>query len=188
MEVGVVVLVLFFSQFQNQDVAGSRYQAPNTKYVLWPCITCFCCTFTGTCKAIVDEVDPCDCTDNYSGRICEYEESSVPTCNLQCQNEGSCRYGIKEENQTLVVNEPTGAQEHNVLIVHKNFMYCECPSGYSGVYCENKETLCGDIKCMHGSSCITVTNKDTGEIDHHCDCADINQQKLDKGENVQFAG
>jgi hypothetical protein len=136
----------------------------------------------------VDEIDPCDCPENYVGRICEYFEPAVPTCNLKCQNGGSCRYGTKEENQTLTLNEPNGKEQHNVTIVHKNFMYCECPQDFSGVHCETQEKICGDIKCMHGSACVSVLNKDTEETTHHCDCMQINKQKLEKGENVQFAG
>lgn len=147
------------------------------------------CQNGGTCKDTVDELEPCDCPTGYVGRMCEFFEPSVPKCSLHCQHGGTCRYGTKEEDHRLDFTSPQGtvAKSH-VNVVHENYMYCECPTGFSGVHCETQETLCGDIKCRHGSTCVSVDNKDTGETTHHCDCNEINKQKEEKGEKVQFAG
>jgi hypothetical protein len=87
-----------------------------------------------------------------------------------------------------VLDQPDGSQqEQNVHVVHDgNYQYCECPHGFSGVNCE--EAVCGNIKCKHGSKCVTLEDKDTGETTHHCDCADINKKLLDKGEDLQYSG
>jgi len=153
------------------------------------------CQNGGTCKNSVDELDPCDCPEGYVGRMCEFFEPSVPKCSLHCQHGGTCRYGTKEEDHTLSINEPHLGQQtmgqsvfSKVQVVHENYMYCECPGTFKGVHCETEETLCGDIKCRHGSACVSVDNKDTGETTHHCDCNEINQQKKEKGDKVQFAG
>ena len=144
------------------------------------------CKNGGTCKKAVDEIDPCDCPEGYVGRMCEFYEPSVPKCTLKCEHGGSCRYGTKTENHTLVLNEPNGPESQSVQVVHQDFQYCECPQGFLGNLCETEETLCGNIKCHHGSECIAVDNEDTGDTDYHCDCTAINKQKL--GEDAQFAG
>lgn len=147
------------------------------------------CQNGGTCKQTVDELDPCSCKEGYVGRMCEFFEPSVPKCSLHCQHGGSCRYGTKEEDHSLdSFSKEGGKTTSNVHVVHENYMYCECPSGYSGVHCETEEILCGDIKCRHGSTCVSVNNQDTKETTHHCDCNEINKKKLDKGDDVQFAG
>lgn len=144
------------------------------------------CQNGGTCKSVADEIDPCDCPSGYVGRMCEFFEPSVPKCNLKCQHGGSCRYGTKSENHTLVLNEPSGPEEQSIQVLHEDFQYCECPSGFLGTLCETEDTLCGDIKCRHGSKCITI--EDSGKTDYRCDCNEVNRKKLSKGEDVQFAG
>ena len=144
------------------------------------------CQNGGTCKSVVDEIDPCDCPSGYVGRMCEFFEPSVPKCSLKCQHGGSCRYGTKTENHTLVLNEPNGPEEQNIQVLHQDFQYCECPSGFLGTLCETEDTLCGDIKCRHGSTCITI--EDNGKTDYRCDCNEVNQKKLSNKEDVQFAG
>ena len=147
------------------------------------------CQNGGKCKSTVDELHPCECQEGYVGRMCEFFAPSVPACSLKCQHGGTCRYGTKEEDHSLLLGRPEGQSgSTHVNVVHENYMYCQCPPGFSGVKCETEEVVCGDQKCLHGSTCITVDNKDTGETTHHCDCAEINRQKLEKGEDVQFAG
>lgn len=146
------------------------------------------CQNGGTCKKEVDEIDPCNCQEGYVGRMCEFFEPSVPRCTLRCQQGGSCRYGTKTENHTLVLNEPSGPESQTVVVQHQDYQYCECPLGFLGNLCENEEVLCGNIKCYHGSECISVTDEATGKTDNHCDCHKINDKKVEKGKEVQFAG
>jgi hypothetical protein len=121
--------------------------------------------------------------------MCEFHEPSVPDCSLKCQNGGSCRYGTKQEDHALTLNEPDGSVlAQNISIVHEGHMNCECPDGFRGAKCEVEEKVCGDIKCLHGSTCVTVENKDTGEANHHCGCNLINVNKLQNGEDLQYAG
>jgi len=146
------------------------------------------CQNGGTCKEEPDELDPCDCPSGYVGRVCEFFEPSVPKCTLKCHNGGSCRYGSKTENHTLVVDEPSGPESQSVEVVHQDYQYCECPEGFMGSLCDKEEIICGNIKCLHGTKCISIKDEDTDETTHHCDCTEINKKKLAKGEEVQFSG
>lgn len=52
-------------------------------------------------------------------------------------------------------------------------MYCSCPDGFDGPYCEIKKDSCGQNHCFHGGRCIERSVD--GEVLHHCDCTEANK-------------
>jgi len=77
----------------------------------------------------------CGCPPNTFGEFCEI------TCDLQCQNEGTCE---------VRGNEPR----------------CRCPRGFFGELCE--ETC--DLSCSHGGRCVAYDSNNDTIKEKHCLC------------------
>ena len=37
----------------------------------------------------------CECEEGWSGDLCDIQAEEEQVCDLDCQNEGSCRFGVK---------------------------------------------------------------------------------------------
>lgn len=92
------------------------------------------------------------------------EKYTLPDCNLKCQNGGLCKLGDGGDDDTLIYFLGSGNDDEDL----EGLMYCECPEGYHGAYCEVGSVECGDNRCFHGSTC--VENQMNGKPDWHCDC------------------
>jgi Notch-like protein len=118
------------------------------------------CVNEGVCKNNDDSIHngggeaPCTCGEEYAGAHCEYRSAEIPTtsCDLNCQNGGSCQLGIG------------GDTDDN----KGDFNYCLCPPQSHGNLCENDlGTPCGINTCYHGSECVRGAND--GGL--YCDCS-----------------
>jgi hypothetical protein len=103
----------------------------------------------------------CVCEDGWSGDLCdivviEGSNVPVPVCDLPCENDGSCRFGVKGYKDTYdSLNLPIHAQKH------EDGMYCSCPDGYTGLKCEVDINHCRDTDgsgsetrfCLNGVPC-----------------------------------
>jgi hypothetical protein len=80
-----------------------------------------------------------------------YDPASEATCNLNCQNNGVCRVGVKNLGYIdgLTGNGPALNQTDD------NFQHCVCPSGFYGIYCQEKTDPCGEGT---ESSCENAVN------------------------------
>ena len=142
------------------------------------------CVNGGTCRE--NPKEGCDCDGLYAGFSCEFIKSSFAVdspnnndwsdqaeyisdppeshvCNLDCQNDGVCRNGIKDiEYLGDIANKAPHLNQTD-----DGFMHCVCPDGFTGVYCEELIEQCGDGEhlCLHGSTCVQ-----DGE-EHSCDCS-----------------
>lgn len=96
----------------------------------------------------------CVCPDGYSGDLCEIQSEIEPTCSLECENGGSCRFGVKGVKDSY--------DDLGLLIFgakQVNGMYCSCPSGFTGVKCETEVNHChaSDNEdshfCLNGTPC-----------------------------------
>jgi hypothetical protein len=120
------------------------------------------CVNDGTCKAGFETmINPCDCNSVFRGPHCEFEVGSVPECDLECEEGGQCRLGLKKYEQGIY---------DKYWARHDNFMTCECPDGYFGNTCDVKGIKCGDTHCFNDGKCIETITK-TGDKFFSCDCA-----------------
>lgn len=110
----------------------------------------------------------CDCPAGFSGPICEFRDGQdVSECKLQCQNDGKCRSG-KKDNKLF---EQFGDELKKFNETHRLWEHCVCPEGYFGIQCEHQLEICpgGEHVCLHGSKC--VPDDEMGdENKHSCDC------------------
>ena len=112
------------------------------------------CVQGGTCRnqnAADFEFVPCNCPAPLAGKHCEF--SSLP-CTLDCRNGGICRHGEKP------IDTPADAiiHEHVDPFRSLNFMYCECPQGIAGLFCDHEYVTCGDFKhfCFNNAVCQEI--------------------------------
>jgi hypothetical protein len=103
---------------------------------------------------------PCNCDEGYEGTHCEWEEGTMPECNLECENDGECVLGFKDYTTSSKATELTFLQEKQI-----DMMNCICPEGFTGVKCQVKVgEKCGDGVCYNGSICVEKNG------DASCDC------------------
>ena len=119
----------------------------------------------------MDGGDACDCPPDYQGYHCEYHESTIPntiTCDIACENGGTCQLGFRNATGAEILYDP------NVTLMDVNdlLQYCNCPTGYSGNYCERYQEDCGEVYCFHGSTCkmIPVGTDGSGSMEPYCAC------------------
>ena len=117
------------------------------------------CVNGSSCKPTPDRTQPCDCPKGVHGKYCEFVEGTVPDCELDCDNGGFCRLGLK----------PGGTAKSGAKVLDAIQM-CECPVEYYGDRCEFEATPCGDEFCYHGSTCFSIQLSD-GSTEHMCNCA-----------------
>uniref|UniRef100_A0A7S1ZN06 EGF-like domain-containing protein n=1 Tax=Ditylum brightwellii TaxID=49249 RepID=A0A7S1ZN06_9STRA len=128
------------------------------------------CTHGGTCRDKTHE--GCDCPDDREGLRCEYSKFSMPECDLDCKNDGKCRFGIKTEEWVDLMH--LDGKEGKV---HDNGMHCSCPSGFSGVRCDIEYDTCHTLNdknphiCQHGGSCVLEGTDHLGNNVYGCDCS-----------------
>jgi hypothetical protein len=109
------------------------------------------CVNGGKCNVLYPEQGSlCDCPSGFKGIHCEFEEITVPDCNLDCQNLGVCALGspritfISQDLEHLY-RPDTKDQES---------MYCLCPESFAGRLCDIEIEQCGTDRCYHGGTCV----------------------------------
>ena len=131
------------------------------------------CTNHGQCVVESDTRHTgCICEDGWSGDLCDIEGDEEPVCDLNCENGGSCRLGVKGYKDDLdELYLPALATKHN------DGMYCSCPEGFTGVRCEVDVNHChlddGSKSetdfCLNGVQCAPE-NPDLNGIDKKFSC------------------
>jgi hypothetical protein len=104
----------------------------------------------------------------------------TPFCSLQCANGGEC----KRTGERTNISKGADAKKANNRLPDDS--HCTCPTGYTGVLCEIKYTMCeGDVKtCFNGEDCIRNID-DRGKSFYHCQC-DAVESDLSTPEAHQF--
>uniref|UniRef100_A0A7S2U8S7 Delta-like protein n=1 Tax=Attheya septentrionalis TaxID=420275 RepID=A0A7S2U8S7_9STRA len=126
------------------------------------------CTNNGTCRT--EDHKGCDCPSGFTGSQCEYKSAvaTPPKCNLDCENKGICRKGVKDFG--VGGGSKWGLAFLNVT--HLNYEHCVCPEGFTGLQCEYEVETCenGEHNCLNGGACVKVA-AEGDEYKHACDCA-----------------
>jgi len=130
------------------------------------------CTNGGEClKDETDLTKKCDCKEGNFGLHCELE--SDEECNLNCANNGVCKFGIKDfsdfSGSKLDIDNFFGGG-------NQRGMHCVCPAGFTGIQCEQETQICGDGVCFHGATCVAHYEDDDADPSFSCDC-DIHTQE-----------
>lgn len=120
----------------------------------------------GTCRTEGDDIDlvPCECTDGFTGRYCEYKKSEVPECDLDCGEHGICQLGTKLQ---------TEFEKKMNISPHASFMHCSCRDGFLGFNCDVPATICGDDGnhwCLNGGECRETSGSNETST-WECDCS-----------------
>ncbi|KAL7531529.1 hypothetical protein ACHAXR_004098, partial [Thalassiosira sp. AJA248-18] len=98
----------------------------------------------------------CVCEDGWSGDLCDIEAEVEPVCDLDCQNKGSCRFGVKGYKDSYdALNLPVHAKKE------EDGMHCSCPDGFTGLKCEVDINHCHNAGtseteqhfCLNGVPC-----------------------------------
>ncbi|KAL7439402.1 hypothetical protein ACHAXM_006654 [Skeletonema potamos] len=113
------------------------------------------CANGGTCISDPqNRHEGCICPEGWVGDLCDIEGDVEPPCDLQCENGGSCRLGVKGYKDSY--------DEMNLAVYqtkHEDGEYCSCPNGYTGVRCEVDINHCHSNDgteehfCLNGVPC-----------------------------------
>ena len=132
------------------------------------------CLNGGTCKDdFQNKRRPCECPTGYRGPHCEFEQGSVPACDLDCQGVGECQLGIKDYDTALYTE---------FWVTEGGYMHCTCPEGYFGNQCEIEGQTCGPAHCFNGAACLTTIDM-KGVTSYSCDC-----RTATNADDSKFAG
>jgi hypothetical protein len=73
----------------------------------------------------------------------------VPSCDLQCDNGGTC---VLEPLSDAEKDSYAwmGSQQADST----DTMHCKCPSGFDGLLCEVPKIACGGEYCYNGGTCV----------------------------------
>lgn len=116
-----------------------------------------------TSLVLQQQGSPCNCETGYEGPHCEFKKGSVPSCDLQCQNDGHCELGLGDD--------VTKIHDLQHLFQDTGYQKCVCPPGYGGTYCEVKRSECGSHHCYNGGTCIPREDPSQPSVTkYHCDC------------------
>ncbi|KAL7461415.1 hypothetical protein ACHAXS_001835 [Conticribra weissflogii] len=128
----------------------------------------------------------CVCPDGWTGDLCDIraddEEHEEEDCNLNCENGGSCRFGVKGYKDSY--------DELDLAVYykkHKDGMYCSCPDGFTGLQCEVDITHChageggdNDHFCLNGTPCSLDDPKFVGvDKKYECQCSEAGDEITD---------
>lgn len=113
------------------------------------------CTNHGRCIEDSDNRHKgCICEDGWSGDLCDIQGEVEPVCDLDCENGGSCRLGVKGYKDSYdELKLPVHAQKS------KMGMHCSCPDGFTGLKCEVDINHChndgndSEHFCLNGVPC-----------------------------------
>lgn len=107
--------------------------------------------------------------------------SSSSSCDLECQNGGSCLVSDTSDNTYSNRRSISDNDDLHLLfssVNSKTTSYCKCLDGFIGPLCQFKAQLCdsNDNICLHGSLCIEnesdQNNGSNNGVQSHCDCPD----------------
>jgi len=126
------------------------------------------CTRGGNCKnGEKNLAKKCDCPEGTFGLHCEYEVDQ--TCNLECENDGVCKVGLKDFTKM----DEYGLDIESFLGGMDSYgEHCVCPEGYTGLTCDKEEAVqCGQGVCFNGAECVQTTSLDGSIIySEFCRC------------------
>ncbi|KAL3779763.1 hypothetical protein HJC23_008127 [Cyclotella cryptica] len=138
------------------------------------------CTNGGTCIEDPDtRHEGCICPEGYSGDLCEIKADVEPTCSLECENGGSCRFGVKGVKDSF---DALGLAIYETKVI--DGMYCSCPSGFTGVKCETNISHChasgtdDEHFCLNGTPCSKEDPNLQGATKKYgCNCNSSNDSR-----------
>lgn len=118
------------------------------------------------------------------------DDPNAVACNVECQNEGTCRHGQKEPDEAwdTATKNTTHLTSSTTTIIKtetEEFAHCVCPDNFAGNYCEHPVDECGAANgkflCLHGSKCVNVGEEQLCD----CDVADSNLATFFAGAHCQ---
>eukprot|EP00934_Nitzschia_sp_Nitz4_P001059 Nitzschia sp. Nitz4//scaffold165_size50357//21867//26251//NITZ4_007022-RA/size50357-exonerate_est2genome-gene-0.36-mRNA-1//-1//CDS//3329538135//1059//frame0 len=84
-------------------------------------------------------------------------------CTLECPLDAPCTFGAAEYSHQNELN----------LATEEFGMHCQCPVGWTGVYCDHRYESCSESQdCYHGGQCIHGSLDAFGNQQLVCDCTD----------------
>jgi hypothetical protein len=106
--------------------------------------------------------------------------NTTTSCDLVCQNNGTCAFGAKDLG---VINNFIESAPHLNQTQTSTNQHCICPKGFYGLYCEEQLNHCetGNVVCLHGANC--EFDEVGEELFWSCDCSTANSSKA-----ANFAG
>uniref|UniRef100_A0A1X7UPV7 Uncharacterized protein n=1 Tax=Amphimedon queenslandica TaxID=400682 RepID=A0A1X7UPV7_AMPQE len=117
------------------------YFGSHCQNTLDPCSSSPCLN-SGICTNVNGTNFSCACSQAYGGERCEIK--LFPDClDMPCLNNGTCAELVGSGNIG-----GSGAGEPGPRI------YCQCPLGYAGEFCENITDLCVSSPCKNNATCI----------------------------------
>lgn len=139
------------------------------------------CKHGGSCKD--DPSNPCECTEGYFGRTCEFVREVASECEKECRNGGECRFDGMDTSKEYCdcpslfdgefCEEPLAPGLEDFKLINCSLpcenggecaltgddhteAFCNCPESVYGDLCEIEEEQCGERYCQNGGKCFEV--------------------------------
>lgn len=138
------------------------------------------CANNGTCISDPqNRHEGCVCPEGWTGDLCDIKGDVEPTCDLQCENGGSCRFGVKGYKDSY--------DEMNLPVYQtkqEDGMYCSCPKSFTGLKCEVDISHCHssdgseDHFCLNGVACSPDNTAFDGIMKKFACACDQNEDEI----------
>jgi hypothetical protein len=145
--IAFISLCALFGLYECSSSSSSNNSAIVKRQVRNPCSSSPCLN-QGICNFVASNLFTCSCRTGFSGPLCQFGQSSVCVGVNACQNGTLCFKWVVYVTIVFKIIYSGGICRQ----INTFSAFCECPSGYTGTYCQYASRACSGVSCQNGKS------------------------------------